>query len=284
MSAGRQIFCLFRVAFNFRFVYLRDALLGGNVVVAVTNQKGGVGKTTTAVNVAAALAFHGKRVLLIDTDSQAHSTKSLVVDCDKCPHSLYDALMSSQVPLSEVIMKSTVPGLDVAISRISMAKLEPSLIGQIDGHFRLKEVLEQVKSRYDFIFIDTPPTLGLITLNSLVAATHLLIPIQSSFLCLEGTDDLLETIEKVRKVANPNLQILGVLITLHDNRTNIARDVVSRITHVFGEKVFKTTISKSVKIEECPAYKESIFTFAASSIGAQQYQKVAEEILDRAKN
>jgi len=165
-----------------------------------------------------------------------------------------------------------------------MAKLEPSLLGQIDAHFRLKEVLAQVKGKYDFVFIDTPPTLGLITLNSLVAATHLLIPIQSSFLCLEGTDDLLETIEKVRKVANPNLQILGVLITLHDNRTNIAKDVVDRIVHVFGDKVFKTTISKSVKLEESPAYKESIFTFAASSIGANQYRNVAEEILERAKN
>ncbi|MBN1938858.1 MAG: ParA family protein [Candidatus Aminicenantes bacterium] len=254
------------------------------MVVAVTNQKGGVGKTTTAVNIAAALAFHGKRVLLVDTDSQAHSTKSLVVGTDKCASSLYDALMSPNIPIADIIMKSTVPGLDVAISRISMAKLEPSLLGQIDGHFRLKEVLEQVRGLYNFIFIDTPPTLGLITLNSLVAATHLLIPIQSSFLCLEGTDDLLETIDKVRKVANPNLQILGVLITLHDNRTNIAKDVVSRISHVFGDKVFKTTISKSVKIEESPAYKESIFTFAASSIGAQQYQKVAQEILERAKN
>jgi len=192
--------------------------------------------------------------------------------------------MNSEVPLSSVIMKSTVPGLDIAISRISMAKLEPSLLGQIDGHFRLREILAQVKANYQFIFIDTPPTLGLITLNSLVAATHLLIPIQSSFLCLEGTDDLLETIEKVRKVANPHLQILGVLITLHDNRLNIAKDVYERIKRVFGDKVFNTTISKSVKIEESPAYKESIFTFAPSSIGAQQYRKVAEEILDRAKN
>jgi len=254
------------------------------VIIAVTNQKGGVGKTTTAVNVSAALAFKGKKVLLVDTDSQGHSTKSIVVEPEKCEHSLYDALMNPQVPLSSVILKSSVPGLDIAISRISMAKLEPSLLGQIDGHFRLKEVLDQVKGRYDFVFIDTPPTLGLITLNSLVAATHLLIPIQSSFLCLEGTDDLLETIEKVRKVANPNLQILGVLITLHDNRTNIARDVVERISHVFGKKVFKTTISKSVKLEESPAYKESIFTFAASSIGALQYRNVAEEILERAKN
>jgi len=254
------------------------------LIVAITNQKGGVGKTTTAVNIAAALAFNGKKVLLVDTDSQGHSTKSLVVEPEQYEYSLFDALMSPDVPLSKIIVKSTVPGLDVAISRISMAKLEPSLLGQIDGHFRLREVLAQVRQNYQFIFIDTPPTLGLITLNSLVAATHLLIPIQSSFLCLEGTDDLLETIEKVRKVANPHLQILGVLITLHDQRTNIAKDVFDRIKRVFGDKVFKTTISKSVKIEESPAYKESIFTFAASSIGAQQYRKVAEEILDRAKN
>jgi chromosome partitioning protein len=182
------------------------------------------------------------------------------------------------------VVKSTVPGLDVAISRISMAKIEASLLGQIDGHFRLKDLLEQARGKYEFIFIDTPPTLGLITLNALVASSHLLIPIQSSYLCLEGTDDLLETIEKVRKVANPNLQILGVLITLHDGRTNIAKDVVDRINQVFGDKVFHTSISKSVKIEESPAYKESIFTYASSSIGALQYRKVAEEILERAKN
>jgi len=254
------------------------------VIVSVTNQKGGVGKTTTAVNVAAALAFCGKKVLLVDTDSQGHSTKSLVLNSEACENSLYDVLMDPEKKLSSVIMKSTVPGLDVAISRISMAKLEPSLLGQIDGHYRLKDVFEQVRGKYEFIFIDTPPTLGLITLNSLVAASHLLIPIQSSYLCLEGTDDLLETIEKVRKVANPQLQILGVLITLHDNRTNIAKDVVDRIMKVFGDKVFRTTISKSVKIEESPAYKESIFTYAASSIGALQYRKVAEEILERAKN
>jgi chromosome partitioning protein len=254
------------------------------VIVAVTNQKGGVGKTTTAVNVSAALAFCGKKVLIVDTDSQGHTTKSLVVEAEKCEHSLYDALMNPDIKLSSIVVKSTVPGLDVAISRISMAKIEASLLGQIDGHFRLKDLLEQARGKYEFVFIDTPPTLGLITLNALVASSHLLIPIQSSYLCLEGTDDLLETIEKVRKVANPNLQILGVLITLHDGRTNIAKDVVDRINQVFGDKVFHTSISKSVKIEESPAYKESIFTYASSSIGALQYRKVAEEILERAKN
>jgi chromosome partitioning protein len=253
------------------------------VIVAVTNQKGGVGKTTTAVNVAAALAFSGCRVLLVDTDSQGHSSKSIVRDAEKIEHSLYDVLMHPELKIASATIASTVPGLDVAISRISMAKLEASLLGQIDGHFRLKDILETAREKYDFIFIDTPPTLGLITLNALVAATHLLIPIQSSYLCLEGTDDLLETIEKVRRVANPALQILGVVITLHDTRTNIARDVEERIVRVFGEKVFKTHISKSVKLEECPAYKESVFSYAGGSVGAVQYKQIAEEILERAK-
>jgi chromosome partitioning protein len=254
------------------------------VIVAVTNQKGGVGKTTTAVNVAAALAFSGCRVLLVDTDSQSHSTKSIVRGAEKLEHSLYDVLMQPELKLASATIASTVPGLDVAISRISMAKIEASLLGQIDGHFRLKDVLEPVRDKYHFIFIDTPPTLGLITLNALVASTHLLIPIQSSYLCLEGTDDLLETIEKVRRVANPGLQILGVLITLHDTRTNISRDVQERILRVFGNKVFQTHISKSVKLEESPAYKESVFTYASGSVGAVQYKKVAVEILKRAKD
>ena len=254
------------------------------VIIAVTNQKGGVGKTTTAVNISAALAFSGRRVLLVDADPQGHSTKFCVKAPERNDKTLYDVLMNPELKILSAVMKSTVPGLDVAISRMTMAKLEASLLGQIDGHFRLKDILETVRGRYDFIFIDTPPTLGLITLNAFVAASHILIPIQSSYLCLEGTDDLLETVEKVRRVANPGLQILGVLITLHDTRTNISRDVVERIRLVFGEKVFKTFISKSVKLEESPAYKESIFTYAANSTGAQQYKKVAEEILDRAKN
>ena len=254
------------------------------MIIAITNQKGGVGKTTTALNLSAALAFMGKRVLLVDTDPQAHSTVSLMQDTQDLKKSLYDVLMNRAEKIENVIHASTVPGLSIAISKISMAKLEPTLIGEIDGHFRLKEAVQPVRNKYDFIFIDTPPTLGLITLNALVAASHILIPIQSSYLCLEGTDDLLETIEKVKKVANPTLQIIGVIITLHDQRTNISKDVVDRINKVFGDKVFKVSISKSVKLEESPAYKESIFTYAPSSIGAQQYRKIAEELIRRAKN
>ncbi|MBN1222812.1 MAG: ParA family protein [Candidatus Aminicenantes bacterium] len=254
------------------------------MIIAVTNQKGGVGKTTTALNVSAALAFMGKSTLLVDIDPQANSTISTVKDPGQYEKSLYDVLSGANRDIVEAIVKSTIPGLDVAISKISMAKLEPALLGDIDSHYRLKDVLSHVKSKYDFIIIDTPPTLGLITLNALVASDFILIPIQSSYLCLEGTDDLLETIEKVKRVANPNLQILGVLVTLHDKRTNISRDVLTRIKKVFGKIVFKDVISKSVKLEESPAFRESIFTFAPQSVGAIQYKKVVKEILNRAKD
>lgn len=254
------------------------------MIIAITNQKGGVGKTTTSINVAAAIALMGKKVLLVDMDPQAHSTISTVANPGQYERSLYDVLMNKSAKLEDIIVRSNVPGLDMAITKISMAKLEPSLSGEFDAHFRLKDALEQVRGRYQYVFIDTPPTLGLITLNALVAANFVLIPIQSSYLCLEGTDDLLETIEKVKRIANPHLKVMGVVITLYDKRTNLARDVVKRITQVFGPKLFKTFVSKSIKLEESPAYKESIFTYAPGSIGAEQYRKVAEEIMHRAKN
>jgi chromosome partitioning protein len=253
------------------------------LIIAIANQKGGVGKTTTALNISAGLALRGKNTLLIDTDPQANSTLSSIENPGQYKKSLYDVLTLKE-EMKDIIVESNIPGLDVAISKISMAKLESSLLGEIDGHFRLKEVLSKVKRKYDFIIIDTAPTLGLITLNALVAADKILIPIQSSYLCLEGTDDLLETIDKVRKVANTSLKIIGVLITLHDKRTNISKDVVDRIKSVFGDKVFKTYISKSVKLEESPAYRESIYTFAPGSIGAEQYTKVVEELIERSKN
>ena len=254
------------------------------MIIAVTNQKGGVGKTTTAINLSAALAFMGKNTLLVDTDPQAHSTISCVIDPSLYPKSLYDVMVRNETGIENIIVKSTIPGLDVAISKISMAKLEPALIGEIDGHYRLKDILEPVRKKYDFIVIDTPPTLGLITLNSLVAADKILIPIQASYLSLEGTDDLLETIDKVKRFTNSSLEVIGVVITLHDKRTNISKDAVNKIKKVFGKKVFKTIVSKSVKLEESPAYKESIFTFAPYSVGAHQYKKLAEEIVKRAKN
>lgn len=254
------------------------------MILAIANQKGGVGKTTTAFNLSSALALMGKNTLLVDIDPQAHSTVSVVNNSSKFDKSIYDVLVDSDVKIREVIVRTSVPGLEIAISKISMAKLEPILLGEIDGHFRLRDVIEPIRKRYEFIIIDTPPTLGLITLNALVAATHILIPIQSSYLSLEGTDDLLETVIKIRKNVNPNLQVIGVLITLHDRRTNISKDAVERIKRVFGKKVFRTVISKSVKLEESPAYRESIFTYAPDSVGAIQYKKLAKEVIRRAKS
>ncbi len=251
-----------------------------STVIAIANQKGGVGKTTTAINLAAAFAQRGKRVLLLDLDPQGNSSISFL-DPRSIGASAYELMVDGQEDLSAYTYPTAVGGLEVIPARISLAKLESKLVGDFDAPFRLKDRLERIAGRYDTIFIDTPPTLGLITVNALVASTHVLIPIQSSFYALEGTDDLLETIEKVKARPNPDLRVLGVLVTLFDKRTTLAREVYEQIRSVFGQQVFETVITKSVRLEEAPAYKESIFTFAPHSTGASEYSKLCEEVMQR---
>lgn len=250
------------------------------MVIAIANQKGGVGKTTTAINLAAAFARRKQRVLLLDLDPQGNSSISFL-DPLAVNLSAYEWLMDGQDDLETTIYQTPVAGLDIVPAKINLAKLESKLVGDFDAPFRLKDRLESLRSRYEIIIIDTPPTLGLITVNALVAATHVLIPIQSSYFALEGTDDLLETIEKVKARPNPNLQVLGVLVTLHDKRTTLAREVHEQIRKVFGTKIFETVITKSVRLEESPAYKESIFTFAPHSSGALEYAKLCDEVIGR---
>jgi len=250
------------------------------MIITVANQKGGVGKTTTTINLAAAVANKGFKTLLIDLDPQANSTMSYV-DARALTRSMYDVLVSEELELPAVVVETGVPNLFVAPSRIALAKLESKLIGDIDGPFRLKDRMKDAATDYDYIFIDTPPTLGMITVNALVASTHVLVPIQSSYFALEGTDDLLETIEKIKSRPNPNLQLLGVVITMHDKRTTLSKDIHEAINNVFGDRVFNTVITKSIRLEESPAYKESIFTFAPRSSGAMEYYSLSEELLAR---
>jgi chromosome partitioning protein len=250
------------------------------LIIAITNQKGGVGKTTTAINLAAAFARRGTKTLLLDLDPQANSSISFL-DPIGITRSAYELMMDGQGTDELPVYPTTMPDLDLIPARISLAKLESKLVGDFDAPFRLKDRMEPLRKVYKTIIIDTPPTLGLITVNALVAATHVLIPIQSSYFALEGTDDLLETIEKVKGRPNPKLELLGVLVTLHDKRTTLGKEVFEQIRRVFGPKLFETVITKSVRLEESPAYKESIFTFAPQSSGAVEYEKLCKEVLSR---
>ena len=248
--------------------------------IAIANQKGGVGKTTTAINLAAAMAQKGKRVLLVDLDPQANSTISFL-DIQEVDLSIYDLLTEHSLYFEDVLKQTKVENLELLPARINLAKLEGKLVGELDAPFRLKDRLDPISRAYDVVVIDTPPTLGLITVNALVCATHLIVPIQSSYFALEGTDDLLETVERIKARPNPQLDVLGVLVTLHDKRTTLSKDIYDQICQVFGDKVFETTISRSVRLEESPAYRESIFTFAPNSSGAIEYANLCEEVIRR---
>ena len=253
------------------------------MIIAIANQKGGVGKTTTAINLAAAIAQTGRRTVLVDVDPQANATLSYLLP-EEIGDSTHEMIVEESVDLGDIIRPCKVGSLWVAPAKLSLAKVEPRLAGQLDSHFRLKDALESARDLFDVAVIDTPPTLGMLTVNAMVAASHLVVPIQSSYFALEGTDDLLETFERIRLRANPDLQFLGVVVTIHDRRTVLARDLETQIESVFGTKVFSTRISKNVRLEESPAYRESIFAFAPSSRGAAEYYRLSQEVMDRVVN
>ena len=249
-------------------------------IITVANQKGGVGKTTTAINLSAAIAGKGRRTLLIDLDPQANSTIAFF-NMGEVKESMFDVLGDNRVPMANIVKPSKDSMLSVGPGRLALAKLETALSGQFDAPYRLKDALAPLLKDFDYVVIDTPPSLGILTVNALVASTHLLVPIQAAYFAIEGTDDLLETYERIRARPNPQLKMLGVVITLYDKRTNISKDTHGQIRSVFGEVLFKTKITKNVRLEESPAYKETIFTFAPKSPGAIEYRKLAVEVVQR---
>ncbi|EGW39020.1 AAA family ATPase [Desulfosporosinus sp. OT] len=249
-------------------------------VIAIANQKGGVAKTTTAINLSACLAELGKRVLLVDLDPQGNATSGMGLAKHKLSRCIYDVLIND-VPLEQVIQKTDQKNLKVVPARIQLAGAEIELVAQISREGKLRIAFENIKDSYDFVFIDCPPSLGLLTINALTAATDVLIPIQCEYYALEGLTLLMSTLERVRKHLNPNLNILGALLTMFDARTNLAIQVVDEVKKYFPQKVFKTIISRNVRLSEAPSHGKPINAYDTRSRGAEVYRELAKEVLDR---
>ena len=249
-------------------------------VVAIANQKGGVAKTTTAVNLSACLAASGRKVLLVDTDPQGNATSGVGVDRDQLELSIYDLLLG-EAETEQVITKLEFDNLDLIPANISLAGAEIELVGMENRENRLRTALQVVKDKYDFVFIDCPPSLGLLTINALTAADSVLIPIQCEYYALEGVGQLLQTVNLVQQRLNPHLELEGILLTMFDARTNLAIQVVDEVKNYFGDKVFSTIIPRNVRLSEAPSHGKPVVAYDPRSRGALLYQELAQEVLER---
>ena len=248
-------------------------------IISIINQKGGVGKTTTAVNLAAFLADKGYKTMLVDADSQGNATSGLGKDVE-FEETLYDVLLDD-VSIEEAVVKTDIKKLSILPASIDLAGAEIEMVSMEKREFLMKRKLDQVRDKYDFILIDCPPSLGLMTLNALVASQEILIPIQAEFYALEGLSQLVKTVQVVTRKLNPGLSILGILLTMFDGRTNLSLQVADEVKKYFGNKVFRTVIPRSVKLSEAPSFGEPILTYAPKSKGAEAYKKLCREVIKR---
>jgi len=247
-------------------------------IIAVGNQKGGTGKTTTVVNLSAALAELNKKILIVDCDPQGNATSGIGVNKNELGKSIYDVLLN-RLTAADVLVKNVFPNIDILPCNINLTGAEIELVGALARESRLKKALEPIKDNYDFIFIDSPPSLGLLTLNSLVASNSILIPIQCEFYALEGVSQLVKTLGLIRDGLNPGLAIEGVLLTMADFRTNLTNEVISEIKGYFKDNVYKTIIPRNIRLSEAPSHGKPITLYDSSSLGAKKYRELAREIL-----